>query len=326
VDDGLVLFSELALRLGVPFHSPGVARTLVDKRRQRAALAAAGVPGPDFWTVDAATSLSSLRELAASLEYPVLVKPALGSGSRGIHRASCPADVEAMAGSDFLVEELLPDHPDVPAWRGSYLSIESVVSGGRTTHVASTGRFPLAEDFRETGNFLPALADPAGLDAVIAVVDASLAALSITTSVVHTEIKLTPSGPKLIEVNGRLGGRPPYVLGSVGGINLFQTALEVAVGRPAPEVPINACDGVGFWLMWQPPAGAGGVRALHGTDVAISLPGVKTIDIAVRAGEPLDPWAGTDGKVLTVRGRVESHDELEHLVAKLRETIRVDFT
>ena len=41
----------------------------------------------------------------------------------------------------------------------AYVSVESVVAGGEISHLALTGRFPLAENFRETGFFIPAALD-----------------------------------------------------------------------------------------------------------------------------------------------------------------------
>ena len=52
---------------------------------------------------------------------------------------------------------------DDPARSGdpyaAYVSVESVVAAGVISHLALTGRFPLAENFRETGFFIPAALD-----------------------------------------------------------------------------------------------------------------------------------------------------------------------
>ncbi len=256
VDDHLVTAAELAARLGLRYHTPEVARVLMDKRRQRAALDGAGVPGPAFWTVPAAATADEVRTVARAVDYPAVLKPAEGSGSQGMCLVHGPDELEAaVAGTDqgHLVEAYLPDGPTGGRWYASYLSVESVVSYGCPSHVAVTGRFPLASEFRETGNFIPALLDAELEQPVFKVTGDAIAALGITDAVVHTEIKLTDDGPKLVEVNGRLGGRPPFVLRSVSDVNLFAVACQVAAGIPFACLTLAPSEGVGFQLMLQPP-------------------------------------------------------------------------
>ena len=47
----LLAASEIAHELGLPFYSPDTARRLINKRAQREALAAAGIPVPRFWSI-----------------------------------------------------------------------------------------------------------------------------------------------------------------------------------------------------------------------------------------------------------------------------------
>ena len=65
---------------------------------------------------------------------------------------------------------------------------------------------------------------------VLGMVADAIEALGIRTAVVHTEVKLTPEGPRLIEVNGRLGARPPFILQGISKVNLFLEACLLAVG------------------------------------------------------------------------------------------------
>ena len=87
VDDHVEMAAALAARLDLIYHTPEVAATLVDKRRQRAALHAAGVAGPDFWAMPAGLSAADAEDLARRITYPVVLKPAEGSGSRDILEA-----------------------------------------------------------------------------------------------------------------------------------------------------------------------------------------------------------------------------------------------
>jgi len=328
VDDHVEAAAALAHRLGLTYHSPEVARTIVDKRLQRAALDAAGVPGPQNWTIPADLPATEAARVAARVCYPAVLKPAEGSGSRGIRRVD---DARALlehlsgdgAGLDHLVEQYLEDAPGTEAWMASYLSVESVVSAGLVSHVAFTGRFPLAESFRETGNFLPGIIPPELESPVLALVDRAIAALGITDAVIHTEVKLTPDGPMLIEVNGRLGGRPPFLLVDVSPVNLFQVACQVAVGEPVAFDGLAHCHDVGFWLMLQPPVWSTQVASVSGLDEVGDLEGVHTVNLRIGPGERVDWREGTDSQVLTVRGSTPDHRSLSETIDAISHKVTV---
>ena len=110
------------------------------------------------------------------------------------------------------------------------------------------------------------------LDALTTMAERASGRRGILDSVVHTEIKLTPDGPRLIEVNGRMGGRPAFVLLEVSTVNLFQVACAVAAGTPVRFERLVECDGVGFRLMLQPPDTARHVVSIDGLRRSVNCP------------------------------------------------------
>lgn len=327
VDDHLVLASNLAQRLSVPYHSPDAAHIIMNKRQQREALAAAGVSGPRFWPLPAELDDEGVRGVASQAHYPAVLKPAYGSGSRGIMRISNAGELlrSHIPGVDQLLEEHLEDDPSCDPRFASYLSVESVVSQGQVSHVAITGRFPLAEPYRETGNFIPASVDEGRRESILELAGAAIRALAITDAVVHSEIKLTPDGPRLIELNGRLGGRPPFVLEMVTNVNLFQVACRIALGEPVSVETMVSCAGVGFWRMLQPPAMAIRVRSARGISELLSLPCVDHAILNHGPGAPVDVAQGTDSATVTVRGRVDDLDQLADIVAMIDRSVQIEY-
>jgi argininosuccinate lyase len=83
---------EVARTLGLPHPDPAAIRDCRDKATQRSRLAAAGLPGPAF---AAARSRDEAAAAAARIGFPVVVKPAAGSGSIGVRRCADPAEVAA---------------------------------------------------------------------------------------------------------------------------------------------------------------------------------------------------------------------------------------
>ena len=88
------------------------------------------------------------------------------------------------------------------------------------SHLALTGRFPLAENFRETGFFIPAALDEAEQDEVLRAGHGGHRGARGHVGCLHTEIKFTPDGPRIIEVNGRVGGGVPEMIERAAGIPL----------------------------------------------------------------------------------------------------------
>lgn len=330
VDDHIELAAALAARLDLRFHTPEVAARVVDKRLQRDAFQRAGIPGPRMWPVPARLTVSQTADVVGQITFPAVLKPEHGSGSVDMQllRSADELLTLLVANSgvtDYVVEEYVPDDLPWDHWYANYFSVESVVSASRISHVAITGRFPIAEPFRETGNIVPGILDPELHEPVFAMVDAAIAALGVTDSIIHTEIKLSADGPKLIEVNGRLGGRPPFVLGSVSRVNLFQVACDIAVGTPVAFAGLAECDGVGFWFMVQPPMSARRVSRVQGLEDLADLPGVDIVSLNRSPGETVDWREGTASNVVTVRGRANDHDALEHTFESISNMLKIDY-
>lgn len=327
VDDRVVLAAELAARLDLPYHTPEVAETVVNKLRQRAVFAAAGLPEPDYWPLPAGLTFAAVDAIAAGASYPAVLKHTQNSGSRGIVPVASADELSTAYDPDceYILESYMYDDPKADPRFASYLSVESVISAAGVSHAALTGRFALASDYRETGNFIPAAVDAATGQTVLSLAESAIAALELGPSVVHTEVKLTPEGPRLIEINGRLAGRPPFVLRSVSSQNLFRTACRLAVGEPIQLDGLASCDGIGYYRMLQPPAGARQVIDVAGVGSIRALDGVDTVIVNRGAGQPIDQLAGTDSPVVTVRGRAPSLDKLAETIALLDEQVQITY-
>ena len=191
--------------------------------------------------------------------------------------------------------------------------------------MAITGRFPLAPPYRETGNFSPASV-PAGQHVqILELATAGIDALGIRDAVVHVEIKLTPDGPRLIEINGRVGGRPPFLLLKNTDVNLFAIACRIALGETVEFDAPADCRGLSFWRMIQPPLSARRVREIHGIDELRAEKWVDSLSVKRGAGQTVDPEEGTDGAVAAVTGTVSSLEELASAIASVDRTLNIEY-
>jgi biotin carboxylase len=231
------------------------------------------------------------------------------------------------APEEMVIEEYLRGTEDLTgSGFADYVSVESIVSHGVVSHLALTGCFPMAEPFRETGIFVPSdLSEPLRSE-VLDVTTHGIRALGIETGCVHTEVKLTPEGPRLIEVNGRVGGSRPGVVASVSDVSLLQLALRLAVGEHVVfEKPLE-CRGVGFLFWVQSPAWATQLTGIKGLEELQGVPGVESITLNRKVGEAVSWRDGTQGYVFVVHGHLDTTEEVRDLFAHVHEKVQLSFT
>jgi biotin carboxylase len=324
----ILLAASIAEECNLRFHSLSTADLLTNKYRQRAALARAGVPGPRFWSVRA-TPLHTVRaHLVADLSYPVVLKPQVGSGSRNTCRV---ADAESLlrlldeaqrGGEDMLVEELLAEaHPREAQRFGDVLMVDSLISEGRIAHFVVAGHFIPAPPFRGTGSFIPSHLGDAETKAVFEATEAALRALGVDNGFTNTDLILTPDGPRVLEVNGRIGGQIPTLLQLAGTSPLLPEAMRFAVRESDGDVAPLQSENVAFCAMYQPPMEAQRLVELSGLDVVAQLPGVTQVIPDRRVGDAIDWRRGTMSRLLTVYGVANDHGHLYELYQQIQRSI-----
>ena len=332
-DEDIVLLASVAEELGLDYHTPEVARRLVDKLTQREALRDGGVPTPLCWQVPADRDPAAVEALGARVEFPAVLKPRIGSGGRYTTPVADAGDLvrqvallPAQAGGEtgMFVEQYLPGLATGPSERfGDYVSVESLVAAGEISHVAVTGRFPPAEPFRETGFFIPADLPHAQLAAVLEVATAALRALGVETGGFHTEIKLTPSGPRVLEVNGRLGGGIPEMLSQASGVSIMRLSMRVAFGEPVVVDGPVPCARVGWCFLPQPPTSARRFVSVEGLDRLAEHPGVNRVLLNRRPGDPVDWREGIFQYIYSVYGVASGYDEVLEINRFLHEEVTI---
>jgi biotin carboxylase len=329
--DALILpTASLAEDLGLPYHSPAVAAVLVDKYRQREAMQQAGIPGPRFVVMEPDDDVAEDHELT----FPVVVKPRQGAASRETTMASDRDElVDALdrarkvgAGA-MIIEEYLPDMvPALDPDFAGFVSVESVMGGGKLRHLAVTGKLGLAPPFRESGHFTPSHLPEALLDDVLTMVQAAVEGIGVGIGGLHTEVKLTPAGPRIIEVNGRTGGGGvPDVLKAAGGDSLLEAAMRVALGEAPKDGGPALCERVGFKINVQPPMWAQRVAAVEGLAEVAALPEILGANLLRRPGDSVDWRLGTDQNVVNVVGAVADLDALRAIRREIDELLSISY-
>lgn len=352
--DGVLALSERAMplvaaiaeRLDQPGPRPAMVPALTDKLAQRTALAAHGLAGPGCWPVDPGDP-DALDALPADVRFPVVVKPRRGSGSRRTFaaasraqlarlleedRSAAPvADPEAVSG-ELVVEEHVGGVPQPTAAFANYCSVELAGDGDHLAVVALTGRARLAEPFREAGLFLPDNLPPDEAEATGSAARTAVRALGAPAGCFHVEVKRTPDGPRVLEVNGRVGGGVPDLLRLVGGgFVLHRLAMRLALGEPLEAalehtpVPVPT-SGVAFRRFVQAPMGASTVAAIDGLDELRARPWIVELVTKRPPGAAVSWRLGTHDYVVSITGLAPDHDAYAARLAEVDRVVQVRYT
>jgi ATP-grasp domain len=326
--DGLVTYSEQMLRLTADLceemnlrgHDVATAMRLTNKKLQREALHAAGIPVPQNTVVSSADSLPGIL---ASVGLPAIIKPLRGVSSTLTYSIKSEKDISRLQRSLFstrpemlgehdngyIIEELLIGRDCAPF--GDYVSVESRTVSGLTSLYAVTGTFPLVAPFREPGQFWPCQLPAVEQDRICETTRLAISALGITDGISHTEIKLTNAGPRIIEVNGRLGGFRADLAARHCGLDLIKDAAKIALGMA--ETPYQGLPpsrpGVTYSYSSLPPSDACELVSISGRDSLLSAPGVEAYQRYYRNGSKL-AMDGRSDPLDVIFGLAPSHQEL----------------
>jgi biotin carboxylase len=338
--DGIVAYADahiarasaLGEALGLEYFDRTVAGRLLDKVAQRQALAEAGLPVPRCLEVPPDPSLGEVEALAADVHFPVVLKPRHGAASRDTHLAADVTELESLLaklptagpGQDMVIEEYMAAAPVAPSdYFGDYVSVESVVSHGQISHLAVTGRLPSAKPFRETGLIIPTDYDSSLVRSILGVATDAITAIGIRTGCLHTEIKVTDRGLRVIEVNGRIGGFVAPVLALATGVDFVALSQQVALGQHVVFEDLLPSDHVGYVIVGQPPQWAHRVVSVTGLERVAAQPGVDAVALGKPMGAEVDWRKGSHEYVYSVLGTAPRPEDVRALRQFLDDEVAV---
>ncbi|MEV0844549.1 ATP-grasp domain-containing protein [Streptomyces sp. NPDC049954] len=291
--------AELARDLGLPHESVAAARILGDKGAVRARLSEHGV-GSLRWRV--ATTEAEGLAAVAEIGLPVVVKPTAGGWSVGVtvawtHEQAAHALSQLLrgpAGRDAAPPRALVEEYAV----GRHVSAELLVQGERVVLLGFAERLAAPPgQAAELGGHFPARLDQEG--AARAFVLDTVRALGLRASAVHAELLLTPAGPELIEVNGRVAGHVVTRQMSLAlGRSLTRDLVDLALGREVEEA--------------APPETVVALHQLHSPVPAV-VRGVKPAEVL---GPDVIESRLTVGAGDRVRALRTNHDRFGYVLAR----------
>lgn len=251
----LIPSAKLAQALGLPGGNVDAINACRDKFLTRKSLSELNVGQPLF---SLATSLEEAKQAANSIGYPIIVKPRSMAASFGVSKVDNDNQLETAfqyaAGvteksenfvADYYKEAKLSDDSAAEHYfckgvlieqcvEGSEISIDSVVSDGHVTPMfvarKQTGFPPYCEEIGHVVNSKDLLLED---EVFLEFLNQVHKAVGFEDGCTHIEVMLSDDGPKVIEINARMGGDLiPYVGQIASNIDLGKIVVDVTCGKP----------------------------------------------------------------------------------------------
>jgi hypothetical protein len=299
-DRPTVIAAAAAHALGVPWHPPDAARAARDKRLTRERMARAQLRLPWTMTVDAE---ADPHTLLSKLRYPLVVKPTMLSGSRGVMRADTP---EAFVTAFHRLRAMLDSH-DVRAMRdarsdvvqiegyidGREHAVEALMHDGALHLLALFDKPDRLEGpfFEETIYTTPSRLPFDDQASILEAVAAAAHALGLSHGPIHAECRLARDGVYVLEVAARpIGGYCAEALSFVAPdspVAAFEELLLAhAAGRIVEPWPREE-QAAGVMMI---PIPRGGVyRGVRHVDAARSVAHITGVHISAKPDQQLVP-------------------------------------
>lgn len=222
----------VANRLGLVANSDKCLLNSTNKKEMRAAFEREGDPSPRSTTAQALEQGSSF-----DLSFPVIVKPADRSGSRGVTKvfdlSQLDNAIERARAEGFDGQVMIEEFA-----QGREFSFEFISWEGQHRFLAATEKFTTgAPSFIEMGHLEPARLDGATLQRAIAVISHALDSLGVRYGASHPEIKIDEDGNiRIIEIGSRMGGDciGSHLVRLSTGYDFVDAVIDVALGVEPP--------------------------------------------------------------------------------------------
>jgi biotin carboxylase len=333
-DQPMLAAARAAARLGLRGNPVAAAETCRTKLGQRQALAAAGVPVPDFFAFSLAEPID---EVLARVRFPCVVKPLVLAASQGVIRADDAAGfhgavrriralVESPAlravhrsGLDrLMVETYIP---------GAEVAVEGLLTDGRLRVLAIFDKPDPLEGpfFEETIYLTPSRLAPETQRQIRRCAERSVRALGLTDGPLHAEFRVHRGRAWPLELQPRpIGGLCARALRfGPDRIGLEELLVRDALGLPGSD---GKREPEASGVMMIPVPRSGIFERVEGTERALAVPSVTEIEITARPRDPVLAWPEGSSYLGFIFARAARPGEVERALREAHRRLRFVFS
>lgn len=291
-----------------------------NKAAMRKRMKECGVPIPEFHVID---TEEEFMAVAARMPQKFIVKPADNAASRGVVLVDKSAnpnlhDVYEYSkgysrGGETLVEEFM---------EGPEVSVESYTVNGEPHIITVTDKLVTEIPFFvELGHTEPSRLPDEAVEDIKRVAVAAIKAIGMKDGPNHTEIKVTPTGAKLVEIAARLGGDfiTSRLVPLSTGVDMIECSYATLLGEKVQyQRKFDKGSAIRFIQGRK-----GELKGIEGIERAKTMPGVVDVEIYKSIGEHIRKPENSSDRVGHVIAVANNADEAAKLAENALKVIKV---
>ncbi len=285
---GVLAAAKAGDQLGLLNPTPEVALRCLDKGLMRECWQKAGLSQPAF---QVAQTPEQIGEAAGALGYPVIIKPAMNWGSRGVSLVAEKAGLlwaiefaqTHCRNGRYIVEEAIS---------GTEMTIEGLVQQGRPQILARSDKESQVHSKYRVAMALnyPAQFAQSQLQLADETVTEAARALGIENGAFHCECMINEHGVFLLEMGGRPGGGHIFsqIVEAVSGVCMPQALVRILLGERVditPRYQRGAC-----YKFFTPPPGI--FQGASGVEEARQTSGILDFGFSMQPGTVVEAITG----------------------------------
>lgn len=289
VNEAGVLSAAIASqRLGLRGLNPEIALRALDKGQMRETWQTATLSQPDFVII---SHIDDIEAAAQKIGYPLIIKPTMNWGSRGISRVDS-AD-ELQWATDFAAKYQREGNIIVEACiEGTEMTIEGLIKDGVAGILAKSDKEhqPHPKFRVAMGLNYPAKFNTDILERTDRLIANAATALGLDNCAIHAEVIVSGDAIYLIEMGARPGGGHIFgqIVEAVSGINMPQALASILLGEEVDIQPDVQRGAVYRFFAPQP----GIFLGAEGVEEARQLDGVLDFGFHMKPGTIINPIEG----------------------------------
>ncbi|MGX5844206.1 ATP-grasp domain-containing protein [Mesorhizobium sp. ArgA1] len=282
LEDYYATIGKLCRHFDLPGPNPASIERCCDKPAQRQLLAEAGVPIPAFRV---AANAAEVESAATEIGLPVVLKPAVGAGSKG---------VRLCRNADEVAEHTIYLLGGKYKWRSSPGILVEEFAQGPQYSIETMGNEVIgiaAADFGPPPHFVlrqftfPEAFTEEEHSRIAGLALGCMRALGVGWGPMNIEFRWTKRGPVVIEVNPRLGAVPtPQLVQLACGVDLVTEHIKLVIGEEwdlrtkhsqtaAARILVPDRDGILDWI--------------DGERGAAAMPGIAEVKLYAKPNMPI---------------------------------------
>ncbi len=270
-----------------------------DKVAMRNRMRECRVPIPEYHVV---RNLQEFLVAAKAMPDRFILKPADNAASRGVvlvDKSKNPNMEEIYAyttqysrSGGALVEEFMT---------GPEVSVESYTINGEPHIITITDKMVSELPFFvELGHTEPSRLTPEQQEDIRKVANAAIRAIGMQNGPNHTEIKVTPTGAKLVEIAARLGG--DFITSKLvplsTGVDMIECSFATLLEEEVQYKNTLACGSAIRFIKGE----KGILSSIDGVEEALQMKGIREVELYMKPGDH-------------IKGPENSSDRVGHIIA-----------